>query len=155
MQAIAKSPEHQLTHFPKNRYCDICRRAKMTSRAHRYHHGEVDPDETPPLDIGHKLRAGHIVLNDELTKGSEGEQACLICFDEFSGCFGAYPQTRRAIQSNVACLRHFGGTRSHGKALCQVKSDCASELTDAVSYLVRVFLTTLFTMRSSKGSLGA
>ena len=127
----------------------------MTSRAHRYHHGEVDPDETPPLDIGHKLRAGHIVLNDELTKGSEGEQACLICFDEFSGCFGAYPQTRRAIQSNVACLRHFGGTRSHGKALCQVKSDCASELTDAVSYLVRVFLTTLFTMRSSKGSLGA
>ena len=135
LQAIAKSPEHQITHFPKNRYCDICRRAKMTSRVHRYHHGEVDPDETPPLHFGHKLRTDHIVLNEELTKGSEGEQACLICFDEYSGCFGAYPQTRRTTQSNIACLRHFGGTRAHGKALCQVKSDCANELTDAVKEL--------------------
>ena len=135
LQAIAKSPEHQITHFPKNRYCDICRRAKMTSRSHRYHHGEADPEETPPLHFGHKLRADHIIINDELSKGSEGEQACLICFDEFSGCFGAYPQTRRTTQSNVACLRHFGGTRAHGKALCQVKSDSAPELTDAVKEL--------------------
>ncbi|CAE7259976.1 unnamed protein product [Symbiodinium sp. CCMP2592] len=37
--------------------------------------------------------------------------------------------------SNVACLRHFGGTRAHGKALCQVTSDCAPELTDAVKEL--------------------
>ena len=28
LQQIAKSPEHLRTHFPKNRYCEICQRSK-------------------------------------------------------------------------------------------------------------------------------
>ena len=91
------------------------------------------------------------MLRRDLAKGSEGEQACLVCYDEYSGCFGAFPQTKRdtianvhSLQkfggtkdtdANVHSLQKFGGTRANGKALCVVKSDTAPELTDAVKYL--------------------
>jgi len=61
-----------------------------------------------------------------VSKGSEGEQACLICFDEYSGHYQAFAQSSRSTPNNVACLRKFGGTRAiraHGRALCSVKSD--------------------------------
>ena len=34
-EETAKSFNHQLTHFPKSRHCEICVRAKMTARHHR------------------------------------------------------------------------------------------------------------------------
>ena len=135
LQKEAKSSKHALTHFPKNRYCEVCRRSKMLAKFHRKKDLEVDPDEIPPLHFGHKLRVDHIVLGRDLAKGSEGEQACLVCYDEYSGCFGAFPQTKRDIDANVHSLQKFGGTKAHGKALCVVKSDTAPELTDAVKYL--------------------
>ena len=128
------APHNLLTHFPKSKACEICRRAKMTSRYHRRKH-DIDPEETPPLHFGHQLRVDHIILGSDLTKGSEGEQSCVICYDEYSGCFQAFPQTSRTTDSNISCLQKFGGTKAHGKALCSVKSDCAQELTEAVKYL--------------------
>ena len=135
LQEEAKSLGHQLTHFPKNRYCQICRRAKMTQRVHRKRGMLVDPEETPPLHFGHKLRVDHIITGSDLTKGSEGEQACLICYDEYSGCYQAFPHTNRTTDNNIAALQKFGGTRAHGKALCCVKSDAAGELVEAIKYL--------------------
>ena len=79
-----------------------------------------------PLHFGHMFRVDHIILGSDLSKGSGGEKACLICYDEFSGCY---------IENNVNCLRKFGGTKGHGKALCSVKSDSAQELTEAVKQL--------------------
>ena len=107
----------------------------MTGRVHRSRDKKSDVEEAPPLHFGHRLRADHIVLGSDLTKGSEGEQACLITYDEYSGCIGAFPQTNRTTENNVAALQKFGGTRAHGKALCSVKSDCASEVTEAVKQL--------------------
>ena len=135
LQGEAKSLQHQLTHFPKNRYCEICRRAKMAQRVHRKRGMLVDPEETPPLHFGHKLRVDHIIIGSDLTKGSEGEQACLICYDEYSGSYQAFPQTNRTTDNNIAALQKFGGTRAHGKALCCVKSDAAGKLVEAVKYL--------------------
>ena len=132
--AESKTLSHQMTHFPKNRYCSICRRAKMTGKVHRAK-VEEDPEETPPLHFGHRLRVDHIVLGQDLTKGSEGEQACLIAYDEYSGCVSAFSQTSRTTDNNIAALQKFGGTRAHGRALCAVKSDCAQELTEAVKFL--------------------
>ena len=84
---------------------------------------------------GHQMRVDHIIIGSDLSKGSEGEQACLICFDEYSGCYQAFAQSSRTTSNNVACLRKFGGTRAHGRALCSVKSDSAQELTEAVKQL--------------------
>ena len=81
------------------------------------------------------MRVDHTIIGSDLSKGSEGEQACLICFDEYSGCYQAFAQTSRSTPNNVACLRKFGGTRAHGQALCSVKSDSATGLTEAVNQL--------------------
>ena len=81
------------------------------------------------------LRVDHLIMGSDLSKGSEGEQACLICFDEYSGCYQAIAQTSRAVDTSVACLRKFGGTKGHGRALCSVKSDSAQELVEAVNQL--------------------
>ena len=70
-----------------------------------------------------------------LSKGSDGESCCLVVLDDYSGAVAAYPQTKRDTDSNIRCLQHFGGTGAHGKALCQVKTDCAEELKGAVEYL--------------------
>ena len=56
---------------PKNRCCEVCRRAKMTQREHRGKKGaDKEDEETPPLHFGHRLRADHITLGSDLTKGS-------------------------------------------------------------------------------------
>ena len=133
-EEVAKTLNHSLTHYPKSKRCEICMRAKMTSRYHR-RRGDPDPDETPPLHFGHMLRVDHLIMGSDLSKGSEGEQACLICFDEYSGCYQAIAQTSRAVDNSVACLRKFGGTKGHGRALCSVKSDSAQELVEAVNQL--------------------
>ena len=135
LQAESKTLKHALTHFPKNRYCEVCRRAKMTARYHRKRDLEVDPEEAPPLHYGHQLRADNIILGEDLTKGSEGERACLVRYDEYSGALQAFPQTDRTTDANIAALQKFGGTRAHGKALCNVKTDCATEVVEAVKYL--------------------
>ena len=133
-QEVVKTLNHSLTHYPKSKHCEVCMRAKMTSRYHRKR-GDPDPDETPPLHFGHMLRVDHLIMCSDLSKGSEGEQACLICFDEYSGCYQAIAQTSRAVDNSVACLRKFGGTKGHGRALCSVKSDSAQELVQAVNQL--------------------
>ena len=63
----AKSLTHQLTYYPKNRYCEVCKRAKMTAKVHRSRKEVQDPEETPPRHYGHKLRADHIILGHDLT----------------------------------------------------------------------------------------
>ena len=109
-EEVAKTLNHALTHYPKSKHCEICMRAKMTSRYHRKR-GDPDPEKTPPSHFGHMLRVDHVVMGSDLSKGSEGEQACLICFDEYSGCYQAFAQTSTAIDNNVACLRKFGGPK--------------------------------------------
>ena len=52
VEEVAKTLYHSLTHYPKSKHCEICMRAKMTSRYHRKC-GDPDPDETPPLHFGH------------------------------------------------------------------------------------------------------
>lgn len=87
LQQEAKTPEHLLTHFPKNRYCGIFCRSKMTMRYHR-RKADEDKEETPPLHYGHRLRADHILFGCDSKKGSEGESSCLVVQDEYSGCSG-------------------------------------------------------------------
>ena len=134
LEEEAKSEAHQLCHFPKNRYCSICQRAKMTGRVHRSR-GSPGEDEIPQLHYGRMMRADHIILGADLTKGAGGEQACLVCFDEFSGCIGAYSMTSRDTDSNILCLQKFAGTRASPRSSCLVKTDCAQELTKAVEHL--------------------
>ena len=69
------------------------------------------------------MRVDHIIIGSDLLKGSEGEQAYFIYFDKYIGYYQAFAQLSRSTHNNVACLRKFGGTRAHGRALYSMKSD--------------------------------
>ena len=71
LQQEARTPEHLLTHYPKNRYCEICCRSKMPMRYHRRKAVE-EKEETPPLHYGHRMRADHLTFGSDSKKGSEG-----------------------------------------------------------------------------------
>ena len=130
----SKSEKHQLSHFPKNMYCLVCQRSRMTGRVHRSR-GEPDEDEVPPLHYGHMMRADHIIQGSDLTKGAGGEQACLIFLGEFSGCIGAFSMSNLDTDSNILALQKFAGTKASPRSSCTVKTDCAQELTKAVEHL--------------------
>ena len=134
LQQEARTPEHLLTHYPKNRYCEICCRSKMTMRYHRRKAVE-EKEETPPLHYGHRMRADHLTFGSESKKGSDGESSCLVVYDEFSGAIGSYPLSTRMTDSNITSLQRFAGARGSDRSQCFVKTDCAQELTKAVEFL--------------------
>jgi len=89
LQQEARTPEHLLAHYPKNRYCEICCRSKMTMRYHRRRAVE-EKEETPPLHYGHRMRADHLTFGSDSKKGSEGESSCFVVYEVF-GCHRFIP----------------------------------------------------------------
>ena len=111
LQGEAKSLGHQLTHFPKNRYCEICRRAKMTQRVHRKRGMLIDPEEAPPLHFGHKLRVDHIVIGSDLTKGLRVNK--LVSFAMMRIVVVVKP-FRKLIEPPTTTSQHFKRLVVHG-----------------------------------------
>ena len=74
------------------------------------------------------------MLGSDLTKGSEGEQACLVCYDDYTGCVRLSTDVKDDRCKHIVPAEIWG-TKAHGKALCTVKSDCASELVEAMKFL--------------------
>ena len=60
-EEAAKSLKHSLNYYPKSRHCEVCQRAKMTSRYHP-RRGDPDEEETPPLHFGRQMRVDHIII---------------------------------------------------------------------------------------------
>ena len=112
LQAESKTLKHALTHFPKNRYCEVCGRAKMTARYHRKRDLEVDPEEARTLHYGHQLRADHIILGEDLTKGSEGERVVLFVTMSTVGlCRGSLKQIEPLMLTSRHCKSSVGQER--------------------------------------------
>ena len=59
LKAIAQSVPHMLTHFPKNRWCDACRRAKLIRKACPARDAELPPEEV----FGDYLTVDHMIFN--------------------------------------------------------------------------------------------
>ena len=58
------TPEHQLTHLPKNPFCEVCRRAKLSNAQHRRKVNRAEASsslpELPP-HFGGRIVADHVV----------------------------------------------------------------------------------------------
>ena len=76
-ESLEDEPIRRLDDLPRSEE-PLVLRAKMTARYHRKRGFEVDPEEAPPFHYCHQLRSDDIILGEDLTKGSEGERACLV-----------------------------------------------------------------------------
>ena len=78
----------------------------MQAKTHRKKGLEVDPEEMPPLHYGHRVRADHIIIGKDLSKGSEGEQACVLMsipdvYKHFHKPLGQQTQTSELCKRSV------------------------------------------------------
>eukprot|EP00971_Amphidinium_carterae_P349384 6490992-Amphidinium_carterae.1 len=114
---------HELTHFPKNRHCRICREVlKVCTPARRI----VPGQETLKADMfGKVIHLDHVFAGSEC-HGVNGETCALVILDQHTGFIGTYPMTERTGPNVVSAIRHFLG-EDVSLAQVGVRADNAKE----------------------------
>eukprot|EP00971_Amphidinium_carterae_P340283 6478544-Amphidinium_carterae.1 len=106
---------HELTHFPKNRFCRVCREVmKVSTPARRITPGE---ETLRAESFGKVIHLDHVFSGTEC-HGVNGESCALVILDQHSGFIGAYPMSERTGPNVVSAIRHFLGD---GVNLAEVK----------------------------------
>ena len=131
LREIAMSPEHQLTHLPKNPYCEVCRRAKLCNAQHRRKVNRAKASSSlpkPPKRFGAHLVADHIVAHSERSRGFTGDGNALVLRDVLTGYIGCYPMKSRTGWETVRRLSEFIGPCLRIDMGVGVLMGCASEI---------------------------
>ena len=129
----ARSVEHQLTHTPKNPYCDVCARAKMYRQQAR----RREPDcREVPSNFGDLLHVDHVIVGRrKFNHGLSGERCALYVMDRATGVTDAPPLKSKTAKATETALRFFA---PDGKSLF---SDNAPEIVKAAEQLGWVHAT--------------
>ena len=113
----AESPEHMLTHFPKNPFCRICNIAKNTSRKVAHKPDSKDDDYVdPPKEAFEQLATDDVILakgSEHMGVGIGGIRSHHVIRDVKSGARLAYPLSKRDAPSHARNLRHFVGLKAN------------------------------------------
>eukprot|EP00971_Amphidinium_carterae_P059634 1179298-Amphidinium_carterae.2 len=114
---------HELTHFPKNRHCRICREVlKVATPARRITPGQ---ESLQSDSFGKVIHLDHVISGSEC-QGVNGETCALVILDQYSGFIGVYPMSERSGQNVVVAIRHFIG-ESIPLVEVKVRADNAKE----------------------------
>ena len=122
-----------MTHLPKSRTCDTCKRAKLYEAPHRRHeHMNARLREArrieAPTSYLEKISVDHIVTRDEV--GHKGEGYTIVIVDQFTGLTSMVPVNTKHSDEVEMALRRFVGKKRPG--VVQVASDRAPEIRKAV-----------------------
>eukprot|EP00435_Cladocopium_sp_Y103_P071759 s497_g38.t1 len=109
--------DHLLTHLPSHPNCDVCREAKLRAKAHRrFPNQNSSIREARIIEAPTKFLQRVCVDHLESAELSfRGEQYALVCVDQFTGAFMAYPSKSKSQSAVELALRHFIG--DHGKPI--------------------------------------
>ena len=122
----AMSDIHQLDHFPKNPFCEICCMSKPVAFPARKKSEDERIIQTSAF--GDYVLADHITTNRADNEGGEGEKVALMLIDEHTKYRDVYPAGTKAADANKLHLMDFMGNDT-GK---QCYSDSAKEIKNAV-----------------------
>ena len=100
----AKSIQHLLTHTPKNPFCDVCNRAKMTKRPSYCSGGSTQVEANT---FGEHLTADHLVLGDDEEMDIDGSRNALVIKDVATDFMYVYPSASRSTRECIAAFKHF------------------------------------------------
>ena len=132
----ATSPQHLLTHYPKNPYCPLCHIAKDTAmRVSHIKDGKSDDGIDPPKEPFEQLATDDVILakgSEHFGTGIGGVKTHHVIRDLYSGARVAYPMSKRDIESHAKNFRHYVGLRAGELATRTImKMDEAQELEQA------------------------
>ena len=132
----AQSRAHQMTHLPKNPFCDVCSKAKMQRRQKRRKSSKLIPDDdarSPPTSFGEQVTGDHFIKN---SLGDEDEDpnfpistVAVVLFDRATKWLAAYPKATKTTYHIIEAL-HFAGP---GGKNASFYSDNAPELVVAAT----------------------
>ena len=128
LRAEATSVAHQLSHFPKNPFCEVCIKAKMFKPPSRRTGGSR---QVKAEKFGDHLTADFLITRGEEEHGMDGEKSSLVIKD-VAGFIAVYPSARRTIEEIVRSLQHFVGPN---EKVGIFYSDNAPELVAAIKQL--------------------
>ena len=100
----ATSIQHLLTHTPKNPFCDVCNRAKMTKRPSYRSGGSTQVEANT---FGEHITADHLVLGDDEEMDIDGSRTALVIKDIATDFVYVYPSARRSTRECIVAFRHF------------------------------------------------
>ena len=120
LKAEAMSLRHLMTHEPKNKWCPICRRAKMMRKpAHRRR-----TVRKLVAKFGHRMTADHLYATSGRTAGVTGDKDILVIYDLGTDYLGAYPVKSKSTAEARNALVHFMGD----SRIRRIHSDASPEL---------------------------
>lgn len=123
---------HLMTHLPKSRNCDTCKRAKLYESPHR-RSGNMSESlrdaraAEAPTDYLDKLSVDHIVTREEV--GFRGECYTFVMVYHFTGLTSIVPCKTKSSEEIEMALRRLVGKRRPG--IIQIASDRAPEIRKA------------------------
>ena len=124
---------HLMTHLPKSRDCDTCKRAKLYEFQHRRSENQsqnlkdIRLLEAPTFFL-EKVAVDHMIVRDEI--GYHGETCAFVMVDVFSGFTSMAPCQHKSAEEVELSLRRFCGKKKPG--IVQVSSDRAPEIKKAL-----------------------
>ena len=100
----AKSLGHLVSHRPKNPYCDICNKAKMTKPPSYRRDGSSIVEAKK---FGDHITCDFLITGDEYEMGIDEEKCALIVKDIYSNFMYVYPSARKSAESVILAMKHF------------------------------------------------
>eukprot|EP00971_Amphidinium_carterae_P338858 6476389-Amphidinium_carterae.1 len=127
----AKTRAHLLTHYPKNNFCECCRRTKtISSPAKKIRPGS---EKVKTEKFGQVIHADHLIIGDS-SKGLEGERVALALIDQHTKFGYAYPASSKSAEEVTFAIRRFMGDQVDWRQVA-IKSDNSHEIKSAVKSL--------------------
>ena len=148
LQREVGSNLHQATHFPKNRMCDICCRARMYKRRFSRRKADENKGAIPdPKAFGERLSTDFIVVNRSSSAskaspstpsaagGASGESYVHVVRDDYSGALRCFPTNTKGADGLYQNFKAFVGPKVADQPTVLVHSDSAPEITSAIKSL--------------------
>ena len=129
LKAEAKSRAHLLTHIPKNPFCEVCNKAKMTKPPSYSQDGSK---QVKSEKFGDHISCDFLVTGDYDERGIDDEKVALVVKDIATKFIYVYPSGRKDAESAILAMKHFVGP---GDKVEVVYSDNAPELINAIKTL--------------------
>ena len=122
LQKDALSPEHCLTHLPKNPYCWVCGMSKMVAKQAR----RLGPGEraVQPTTFAEHVCADHVTGMDEQRETVDGDHAALFIMDLHTRFPCLAPVKDKSAESAIKALKYYVGDRK----IVTMYSDNSKEL---------------------------
>ena len=111
----ATSIYHQMTHLPKNPWCDHCMRAKMQRKPHR--RGATKGFGKPPEKFGDHVTMDYILSYTKGSKGMNGESDVAVFKDLYTGWTQGIPVKSRSAAHLLGAIKEFAGRVNDVKVL--------------------------------------